>query len=239
MNLKKLCYRLLYLLTGNKKFKKRYKETWGVNNKLIIVDENGNKKEYPPEYEIKLKWLNVHWYGSNNVVTVEMPVEPYSRLEIFFTCNDNNVSIGKKLKGSFTLHLFNGGNNVKIGDEVVAGGLDVTLNSGDLTIGNDCMISFFTNILTDGHSVFDKNTKELLNNKRADIRIGNHVWIGYGATLLKNTKIKDNSIVANSAVVTKPFEEENIVIAGNPAKIVKTGINWDKLAPVDYYRDEK
>ena len=96
MKLKKIYYRLLYLLTLKRKYKKFYRETWGINNKLIIIDENGNRKEYPPEPELKLKGLDLHWYGSNNTVTIEMPIEPYSRLEIFFKCNDNNVIIGKK-----------------------------------------------------------------------------------------------------------------------------------------------
>ena len=51
---------------------------------------------------------------------------------------------------------------------------------------------------------------------------------------LRYAKIPDNSIVAHSAIVTKPFEERNVVIAGNPAKIVKRGINWNNASPIEY-----
>ncbi len=237
MDLRKLYYRVLYHLTKKKKYKKMYKENWGINNKLILIDENGNKKEFPPNYDLKLKWLDIHWLGNNNTVTIETPHKKLTKLEITIRQDNNNVYIGKKLKGTLTFNLFNGNNNVKIGERVSVMGLTATLNSGDLTIGNNCMISGFINILSDGHSVIDNVTKELLNNKRADIKIGNHVWLGFGATLLKNAVIPSNSIVANSAVVTKPFEEENIVIARNPAKIVKRGINWNHTVPINYSKE--
>jgi len=37
------------------------------------------------------------------------------------------------------------------------------------------------------------------------------------------------------SVVTKPFEESNIILAGNPAKIVKRNINWDRRL-IDTYK---
>jgi len=214
-----------------------YRETWGVNNKLILIDKNGVKKEFPPDYDLKLKWLDIHWMGSNNTVTIEQPDEHLQQLQINIKKDNNSVHIGKRLKGTCLINLFQGNNNVKFGEKVSMGNLTITLNSGSLTIGNNCMISFFVNILTDGHAVIDNNTKELLNGETADIKIGNHVWLGLNTTLLKNAKIPDNSIVASSAVVTKPFYEENVVIAGNPAKIVKRGINWNKTAPVEYSKE--
>lgn len=35
-----------------------------------------------------------------------------------------------------------------------------------------------------------------------------------------------NSVVGHSTVVAKKFTDKNVVIAGNPAKIIKTDINW-------------
>ncbi len=37
--------------------------------------------------------------------------------------------------------------------------------------------------------------------------------------------IADNCIVGAGSLVTKKFEEPNVVIAGHPAKVIKTGIN--------------
>lgn len=51
--------------------------------------------------------------------------------------------------------------------------------------------------------------------------------IGKDCKIGKNTKISSNSIVAWNSVVNKKFDESNVVIAGNPATIVKRNINWD------------
>ena len=55
--------------------------------------------------------------------------------------------------------------------------------------------------------------------------IGDNVWIGYRAMILKGVTIGDNSVVAANSVVTKDVPS-NSIVAGNPAKIIRTGINW-------------
>ena len=44
------------------------------------------------------------------------------------------------------------------------------------------------------------------------------IYLGAGAKLLIGVHLADNIIVGANAVVTKSFEENNIVIAGIPAK---------------------
>jgi len=53
------------------------------------------------------------------------------------------------------------------------------------------------------------------------IKIGNDVWLGTNVIILPSVSIGDNCIVAAGAVVTKSFPE-NSIIAGNPAKLLKT-----------------
>ena len=57
--------------------------------------------------------------------------------------------------------------------------------------------------------------------KTAPVRIGDNVWIGMNAVILKGVTIGDNSVVAAGAVVTKPVPA-NTIVAGNPASAVKT-----------------
>ena len=40
-----------------------------------------------------------------------------------------------------------------------------------------------------------------------------------------------------NSIVTKSFNEENCVIAGNPAKIVKRNIEWSSCKPSEYKRE--
>lgn len=57
------------------------------------------------------------------------------------------------------------------------------------------------------------------------IQIGNHVWIGLRATILKGVTIGDGAVIAAGAVVNKDVPP-NCLAAGVPAKIIKTGIRW-------------
>jgi acetyltransferase-like isoleucine patch superfamily enzyme len=54
-----------------------------------------------------------------------------------------------------------------------------------------------------------------------EIEIGDDVWLGANALILKGVKIGRGSIVAAGAVVTKGEYPEKSVIAGNPARVVK------------------
>ena len=58
------------------------------------------------------------------------------------------------------------------------------------------------------------------------IIIGENCWIGTNVRICKGVTIGDNSIVAACSVVTKDVPA-NCIVAGNPARIVKTDI--DKL----------
>jgi acetyltransferase-like isoleucine patch superfamily enzyme len=61
-----------------------------------------------------------------------------------------------------------------------------------------------------------------------DIRIGNKVWMGMGAWVLKNVSIADGCVVGAASVVTKSFFAKNSGLAGNPAHIVKENITWNR-----------
>lgn len=64
------------------------------------------------------------------------------------------------------------------------------------------------------------------------VRIGNRVVIN-GVTLYlqedrSHVCIGDYSIVGWGSIVTRRFDEPNVILAGIPAKVVKRGINWDR-----------
>ena len=56
--------------------------------------------------------------------------------------------------------------------------------------------------------------------KTAPVMIGDNVWIGMNATILKGVTIGNNSVVAAGSVVTKAVPA-NVVVAGNPAVVIK------------------
>ena len=100
---------------------------------------------------------------------------------------------------------------------------------GVIRIGEDCMFSNDIHIrYSDAHTIYDEKTKEVLNRPIRPVEIGNHVWVCNGVSILKNSKISDNSVVGKSTVVTKSFDKSNVILEGVPAKIIKENINWDR-----------
>ena len=95
----------------------------------------------------------------------------------------------------------------------------------DITIGAHSLIAWGTLLMdSDHHAIYDLQHTQI--NEDKAIVIGDHVWIGSRAVVLKGSHIANDSIVASSAVVAKQYTKTNVIIAGNPAKVVKENITW-------------
>ena len=60
-----------------------------------------------------------------------------------------------------------------------------------------------------------------------NITIGKNCFIGARSVIMYGVSISDNVIVAAGSVVTKSINQSNVVVGGNPAKIITT---WEKFA---------
>ena len=58
------------------------------------------------------------------------------------------------------------------------------------------------------------------------VHIGNHVWIGRSAIILKGVTIGAGAIVGAGSVVTRDVPARSLV-AGNPAKVIKENVEWE------------
>lgn len=85
-------------------------------------------------------------------------------------------------------------------------------------IGKGTYIAPNTGLITANHDI--NNLDKHIEGK--DIVIGKDCWIGMNSVVLPGVILGDNTIVGAGSVVTKSFEEGNCVIAGNPAKIIRT-----------------
>ena len=91
-----------------------------------------------------------------------------------------------------------------------------------LTIGEYCKITSGVTILTHDYSrsVLRRAYGEVIGEGRRTT-IGNNVFIGMNAIILMGTQIGDNVIIGAGSVVNGTIPS-NVVVAGNPAKVIRT-----------------
>ena len=174
-------------------------------------------------------------FGKNNQITLANPKNP--KLKIFVFGDNNTINVDTVDYFDCTIYVGSAdvpcsNTKISIDEKTTSNGLTIRVMEDNslVDIGKDVMFS--ENIMlfcTDTHSILDNDGKVL--NVGKSVVIGEHCWIGQDVRILKNTKISNNSVVGLSSVVTKEFDSENVVIAGNPAKVVKENICWDRKRP--------
>lgn len=180
----------------------------------------------------------IHVHGKDNkIIFREANGEPLP-LEISITGDGNTIDIGENvhIDNLVSLKIIADNSRVKIGkgSALNCGELYIAESGSRIHIGDQCLFSWNTNLwCTDGHSIIDPQTNALTN-KGKFIEIGDRVWVGKDVKIGKNVKIASGCIVGWGSIVTKSFEEENCIIAGVPATIVKRGRTWDIAMPEDY-----
>ena len=111
------------------------------------------------------------------------------------------------------------GCNIHIGDNFFANFNLTILDEAEVIIGDNCFIGPNVSIYTACHPLDAENRNKALE-WAEPVTIGNNVWIGGSATLLPGVKIGDNVVIGGGSVVTKDVPD-NVVVGGNPAKVIK------------------
>lgn len=111
------------------------------------------------------------------------------------------------------------GYNIEAGDNFYVNYNVVILDVCKVKIGDNCLIAPQAGIYTAAHPLDAAVRRSGLEYGRP-VTIGNDVWIGGGARILPGVTLGDNVVVGAGAVVTKSFPSD-VVIAGNPARVIK------------------
>ena len=142
---------------------------------------------------------------------------------------ETRVSIGKNSKltihGKFCIgfgsdiRVFNHA-NLTIGSGYLNGFVQI-ICAKNIQIGENVAIARDVIIRdTDAHTVENGKHK-----KNQEVVIGDHVWIGTRAIIMKGVHIGDGAIIAAGAIVTKDVPP-NTIVAGVPAKVIREDVLW-------------
>jgi acetyltransferase-like isoleucine patch superfamily enzyme len=110
---------------------------------------------------------------------------------------------------------------VRIGAKTVLG-QECTISAFQhVSIGRECIVADRVMLIDFDHGVVEveRPVREQGIYKR-DVRVGNNVWVGYGACFLRGVTVGDNTVVGTYAVVNRDVPD-NAVVAGVPARVLR------------------
>lgn len=144
-------------------------------------------------------------------------------------CRPSYLSIGADasiaVAGSFSIGdnayvIVRKNASLRIGSGYINSNAQIVCNES-VTLGNGVAIA-------DGVLIRDCDDHDIQYEgyeKTAPVVIGNRVWIGQRAVILKGVTIGDNAIVAAGSVVTKDVPA-NTIVAGVPARVIRENVTW-------------
>jgi acetyltransferase-like isoleucine patch superfamily enzyme len=110
---------------------------------------------------------------------------------------------------------------VSIGAKTVLGQECTVSAYQHVSIGRECVIADRVMLIDFDHGVVEVDRPIRLQGiYKRDVRVGNNVWIGYGACVLRGVTVGDNAIIGTNAVVTKDVPA-NAIVGGVPARLIR------------------
>ena len=193
-------YLCLFIFISSKNSGKKLQDELGISTRLP-------DNKMPQEFQDYMLWVQKMNHKFN---LAEPESEEYYKLmyELF------NHQIGEKstIRNPVTVVE---PNKVKMGKNSIIMNNALLMASGGIEIGDCTMVAAHAKLISNDHDLYDRSILTMV-----PIKIGNHVWIGAGATILKGVTVGDHAIIGGGSVVNKDVPPYAVVV-GNPAKVVK------------------
>ncbi|RIW34639.1 sugar O-acetyltransferase [Bacillus salacetis] len=114
---------------------------------------------------------------------------------------------------------FDYGYNTHVGENFFANFDCTILDVCEVRFGDNCMLGPGVHIYTATHPL-DPSERNSGREYAKPVQFGKNVWIGGSSVVNPGVTVGDNVVIASGAVVTKDVQD-NVVVGGNPAKVIK------------------
>jgi acetyltransferase-like isoleucine patch superfamily enzyme len=208
--IRKLSYRFLFWFRGNER------DEIGSQNQIsmegaqlercnIRFTGSGNQLFFAPGSSVKDCLIEVR--GNNHKLIIEADVI-LTKSTIWFEDHDCLIQIGKGTTMQRRGHIA------------------VTEPYRKIEIGPRCMFSFNVDIRNgDSHTLFEIESGQRKNWAK-NILIHAHVWLGAHTQIIGGADIGENTTIGIRSLVNGKIPA-NCIAVGSPARVAKTGFNWD------------
>lgn len=202
------------------KFMSIYYSKWidEGNGKIIVTD---------PFLKLKIKKNFNSKFIVNGVVTISSHIGGRSPIVICQGANsilkidgDFIIGNGVRIDLSERANLYIGGKKLESGSGITSD--TIIMCHKKIHIGKDFLCAWGVFISdSDWHKIEGQEHQK-------DVFIGDHVWVANNSSILKGSYIGNNSIVAGqSKIINKEYFPDSL-LAGIPAKVIKSNISWSR-----------
>lgn len=165
--------------------------------------------------------------------------DPASKLRFTFRGESQTAVLFSERIMRFNAKMVDDGNTLIIGENTYIGGGELSLGRTTVTVAAGGLWSDGVLLQgTDSHGVVDIDSMKIINNVPKHITLKRRVWLGRGASVLKNVTIEEGAIVGAAALVVKNVPKA-CAVAGVPAKIVKQRVTWTQRRTVILDEEEQ
>ena len=185
-----------------------------VGKNVARISLHGDVYMDLPEDEIKTGMIKI---GFSNLGIVD-----YSKERLLFENSGKIYFKGKADIGTGS-RISNSGTLI-FGENFQSSGKMTVICTKQIIFGNDNLISWHTLFMDSDLHIITDNRGGVCNQSES-IELGSHVWVGCNVTVLKKTRIADNTVIAAGSVIAGKSTTNNCVIGSN-GKILRKTINW-------------
>lgn len=140
----------------------------------------------------------------------------------FSFSNGSEIKIGSQVTLAEHAAVFVGPNaKLFIGSNVFIGRGATIVSNKELSIGEGSQLAHYVTIIDTDHKFGDRKAPLITQGSiSAPVQIGNNVWIGTQAVILKGKTIGEHAVIGAGALVTQDVPPRHLAV-GNPARIIE------------------